>query len=186
MPDIDLDSAYIDDAPDDTPAPERTRKPRADKGKPRGPRTGARGPRTSSAKKIADDLLVPWGTLAAGVAMTAPTLSAVMLMRGEKTADALVSIAQKHPRMLKALQKGAESVAMFELAQTGFLMVVAGGMDLGRIPPDAPIAAGLGLDRLYAEVHPPLEDNPVSGYPMGPPAMPPNFNGQWVAPGMPG
>lgn len=167
MTDFDLDSAVISDVDeDDAPPPSRTRKPRSDKGKPR----GTRGTRASSARKVADDLLVPWATIAAGVAMTAPTLSAVMLMRGEKTMDSVVSLASGHPRMMQALQKASKAGPAAELVQTGFMMVLAAGLDFGRIPPEHPMAIATGLTDVYAQTHQPVEENPVNGYPM-PPGM---------------
>lgn len=166
MTDFGLDQAIIEpanDAPEDE-APTRTRKPRSDKGKPRS--TGGRPSRASSLKKLADDLLEPWAMLAAGASMTMPTLAGVMISRGERTADAIVKIAEKHPRMLKALQKGAEMSAFSELAQTGLQMVIAAGMDFGRIPPDSPMGMMTGVSDIYAQTHPPMPDDvQTNGYP---------------------
>lgn len=163
MPDIDLANAsFDDDVVEDKPV--RTRKPRSDKGQSRG--TGTRGPRASSTKALADDLLVPYAMLASGLGMVAPTVTAVLLSRGEKTVDAFLKIASKHPRMLAALKKASVMGPATELATTGIQVAVAAALDFGRLPVDHPLAFSLGVTELYMATHPQPVDNPVNGFPM--------------------
>jgi hypothetical protein len=181
--DLNLDEAILAEPPDgpddiDSPndadgAPKRTRKPRSDKGQPRGTRaSGGRPSRASTSKRLADDLLQPWAVIAAGCSMTAPTVAGVMIERGEKTVDSIVKIAEKHPRMMKALQKASEVGAFAELFQTGLQMVIAAGMDFGRIPADSPIGALTGVADIYAATHPPTPEQGPNGVPF---EMPPNM-----------
>lgn len=192
MTDIDLDKAILSDLPpessdDDVPA--KTRKPRSDKGVPRGTRaSGGRPSKSTSLKKLADDLLVPWGMLWAGASMSTPTLSAVMLARGEKTVDAVVSMAAEHPRMLKALQRGAKLGPATVIAETLFTGIIAAGMDFGRIPPDSPVGMATGLSEVYAQTHQPLDAQDIPNHADFPPdfAVPPNMMPFPRQPGMPG
>lgn len=162
----DLDSAQLDDAP---PEPTRTRKERSDKGKPRGSRSGGTTRRSStSLKQIADDLLVPYASFAAGMTMVAPTVAGVLMQRGEKTVDAIVALAAKNPRMLAALKKASVVGPAFEIAETALAVVVAGAMDFGRIPPEHPLGMMTGVSQVYAEMHPD-----------GPPANVQHFKGDF-------
>jgi hypothetical protein len=150
----DLEAALIEDASDED-VPTRTRKPRSDKGKPRGARTGATGRRSKSATltQLTDDLLVPYASLAMAFGMAAPTVSGVLMARGEKTVGAIVGIAAKNPRMLAALQKASVAGPAFEIAETLLMVGVAGAMDFGRIPPEHPMAQMLGISDIYAQTH---------------------------------
>lgn len=173
MVELNLDEAILAEPPDSTDdidspndidgAPKRTRKPRSDKGQPRGTRAGGRPTRASTSKRIADDLLQPWAVIAAGCSMTAPTVAGVMIERGEKTVDSIVKIAEKHPRMMKALQKASEVGAFAELFQTGLQMVIAAGMDFGRIPADSPIGVLTGVSDIFAATHPPMPEQRPNG-----------------------
>lgn len=171
--DIDIGAIELEQAND---AP-KTRKPRADKGQPRGPR------RTS--KKLADDLLNPWAKLAKTLMWGAPTVAAVMLEGGERTVDAIVSIAAEHPRMLAALQKVSKIGPATDLADMALSILVAAALDFGRIPPEHPIAALSGVASLYYQVHQPEmpQESPNGthgeGFVMSVPpgfAPPPGFN----------
>lgn len=159
----DLNSAVLTDIPETDAsdslsaddAPTRTRKPRSDKGKPRGTRgTGGRPSGAAKSRQLADDLMVPYAMFAAGLSMTAPTVAATLMKRGETTVDALVKIAEKSPRMMKALQAGAKMGPAVELAQTGISVLIAGAVDFGRIPPEHPLALNLGITETYAQMHP--------------------------------
>ena len=191
MPELpDFENATFEDNEE---SPTRTRKPRSDKGKPRGPRGsgGSRGPRAGTQKKIVDDLLVPYATLSAGLALTAPTAAGVLMARGEKTVEAVVSLAAGNPRMLAALQKAAKVGPATEILQTLLMVGVAGAMDFGRIPPDNPLAAVMGISEIYAQRHPETPMPPqgmapdgmmfgANGHPTGyaeTPPMPANFAG---------
>lgn len=153
LPDLDAlaASATFEDAvppPDD--APTRTRKPRADKGQPRGPRGG---PRASTRGKLATDLLDPLAKLAQGLAFVAPTVSAVIISRGEKVTTALVEIAKDHPKMMAALQRASQIGPASDLVEFGFMLFIAGAMDFGRIPPNHPLGMITGVTHLYHQTH---------------------------------
>lgn len=172
--DIDVDSITIEED-----APKRTRRPRSDKGQTR---TSGRG-RTA----LADELLVPWATIAAIVSQPLPLVGAVMLTRGEATTKAMVSLAKGHPKMLAALNKVAKAGPASELVQTGALMLAAVAIETGRIPADSSFAQrlainedGVSLTDAYYQLHPdrlPQEENPdfpfggVPDNPLVPPGM---------------
>lgn len=162
LPDLDAlaASATFEDAvppPDD--APTRTRKPRADKGQPRGPRGG---PRASTRGKLATDLLDPLAKLAQGLAFVAPTVSAVIISRGEKVTTALVEIAKDHPKMMAALQRASQIGPASDLVEFGFMLFIAGAMDFGRIPPNHPLGMITGVTHYYHQTHP-ADSTPVPG-----------------------
>lgn len=163
LPDLDTlaASATFEDAvppPDD--APTRTRKPRADKGQPRGPRGG---PRASTRGKLATDLLDPLAKLAQGLAFVAPTVSAVIISRGEKVTTALVEIAKDHPKMMAALQRASQIGPASDLVEFGFMLFIAGAMDFGRIPPNHPLGMITGVTHLYHQTHQMPDTQPTSG-----------------------
>jgi hypothetical protein len=148
------------ESPDDSDdSVSRTRKPRSDKGKTRGPRggttTATRG-RSTSDKKLADDLLNPWGKGIKAVAFAAPTLAAVMTQQAETTMTAIVSLAS--PKMKAALTKVSRIGPGADLVEAIAMMIVAGAMDFGRIPPASPIAIVTGVQQFYDLVHPPEQD----------------------------
>lgn len=155
MPELpDLENASLSEVDDE--APTRTRKPRSDKGKPRGPRsTGTSGRRSKSAivNQITEDLMVPYAGLAASLAFTAPTVSGVLLTRGEETVGAVVQLAAKNPKMLAALQKASQVTPVVKLIETMLMVGVAGAMDFGRIPPENPLGMALGVSAIYAQTH---------------------------------
>lgn len=158
---LDLDSVSFDEIPDldnpdastETPPKTRQRRTRSDAGKPRGSRTGTAGPITKAASsKLADELLDPWAKLAKGLAFTSPTTSAVLIARGEATTTALVRIAEKHPRMLKALQNVGQIGPGSEIAETLVMVAVAMQIDSGRMPANHPIAAAMGVAAIHKEM----------------------------------
>lgn len=143
VPSLDLTDLQIDEEP----TPTRTRKPRSDAGKPRGRRSPSVG-------LLADQLLIPWGTVALAASQAVPLVSAVMLDRGEATMKALVEIASDHPKMLGALKKAAKAGPASELFQTGAMLLLAAAIETGRVPVDASIAQRTGLTNMYYDVHP--------------------------------
>lgn len=159
-----LDAPEIEQPDDTGDAPQRTRKPRSDKGKPRGPRGSAtpRG-RSTSDKKLADDLLNPWSKAIKGIAFAAPTLAAVMTQQAESTMTALVSLAS--PKMKAALTKVARVGPGADLIEAGAMMVIAAGMDFGRIQPNSPVAVFSGVQNFYNLVHPPVPEEQRFGRP---------------------
>lgn len=120
-------------------------------------------PRKATKRKVAENLLTPWAQLAKGIAFMAPTVSAVLLSRGEKTVDALVDIASEHPRMMAALTKAAQVAPTVELIETGAQVVVALALDTGRMPSDHPVAVLTGVSELYDRVHPDQPQTPQNG-----------------------
>lgn len=158
-----FEGATFEDLTPEDETPKRTRRPRSDKGVPRG--TGTR--RTGSRNKVlVDELLVGWAGFSTAFAMTLPTVSAVMLTRGEQTMTALVGIAGNNPRMLAALKKASKVGPAMELGRTVAEILVAASLDSGRMPPEHPMAILLGVADLYRQVHP---DMPVPGGPSSPP-----------------
>ena len=141
--DLDLDFTGLQVEED---VPKRTRKPRADAGKPRG--------RRPSNANLKTQLLVPWATIALAVSQPLPLLGAVMTVRGEPTVDALIHLAEGHPKMMAALKTAAKAGPASELLQTGALMMLAATIELGRIKPDMGIAQATGLTGMYYELHP--------------------------------
>lgn len=180
LPDLETlaSQATFEDVPAPDDAPTRTRKPRADKGQPRGPRGG---PRASTRGKLATDLLDPLAKLAQGLAFVLPTVSAVIISRGEKVTNALVEIAKDHPKMMAALQRASQIGPASDLVEFGFMMVIAGAMDVGRIPPEHPLGMITGVSHFYHMTHQmpdtqatPGESNNGTGFVMAPP--PPLMN----------
>jgi hypothetical protein len=153
-----------------------TRKTRSDAGVPRGSRSAAppAGAAGSNAK-LARELLNPIAKFAKGLAFVAPTVSAVLLDRGESTARALVGIAANHPRMLAALRSTTQVGDGAELLETALAAGIALALDFGRMPPTHPLAVLTGTAALYHQIHP--EHAPDSapyagnGHPPGPPPM---------------
>ena len=142
------------EVPDDDEIPTRTRKPRSDKGKPRGPRgtTGPRGGRSTSDKKLAEDLLNPYAKVIKGIAFAAPTVAAVMSYKGESTMNAVVALAT--PKMKAALANVARIGPGADLIEFGAMVLVAAGMDFGRIKPGSIVAEATGVQDIWNMVHP--------------------------------
>lgn len=153
--DVTLESVE-NDTLEDTPPPTRTRKERADKGVKRGPRADGSPtstPRRSSHAKLINELTQPIAQVAMGLAFTSPTAAKVLIERGESTAKSLVAIAEKHPRMLAALQRVSQIGPATDLAQTFLMLIIALQMDLGRIPVEHPLANATGVAHLYMQTH---------------------------------
>lgn len=170
IPGLDLDGAFAfdetgEEKTGDTPAaPSRTRRRRSDAGVPRGSRTGAttttrKGSSAGLAKKLED----PLAKVAMGLAFMSPTTSAVLIARGSETATALVAIAEKHPRMLAALNRAAMVGPGSDLVQTLIMMFIAMQMDMGRIPVEHPLAGLMGVADLYRRTHPVVTDENGEG-----------------------
>lgn len=119
-------------------------------------RTDVGGTKTSGSKnaKLAEQLCDPIAKLATGLAFTMPTAAAVLIARGERTADALVAIAADHPRMLAALNKVAKVGPASDIAETLVMLFIAVNLDLGKLPPEHPIAVVTGVGKLYEQTHP--------------------------------
>lgn len=164
VPTLDLSDLQIEE---DKPTPSRTRKPRSDAGQPRG--------RRASTGLLAEQLLIPWGTVALAASQAVPLVSAVMIERGEPTMKALVEIASGHPKMLGALKKAAKAGPASEIFQTGAMLLLATAIETGRIPPDVGLAQRTGMTDLYYEVHPDrvpdTAEQPVPSMPFSAPGL---------------
>jgi hypothetical protein len=141
-----------DGSGEDELTPRRTRRRRSDAGVKRG--TGAPRGRRASSARVSNNLLQFWGIMAAALAPRSPTGAAVLMERGEITCAALVEIAQRHPKMLKALEAMGNVGPVAVVAQTAMEATLAVAMDLGKLPPEHPMAAGLGLTETYLKMHP--------------------------------
>lgn len=181
------------DTPDDvdtetgeTDPPTRTRKPRSDKGQARGPR-GATGPRmggrSTSDKKLAEGLLNPWAKAIKAVAYPMPTLAAVMTQQGESTMNALVSLAS--PKMKAALAKAARIGPGADLIESVAMMIIAAAMDIGKVPPNSPLAVLSGVQSFFDYTHPETSESQTFAAPQ---AVPDNVHpfprNESVVPGM--
>jgi hypothetical protein len=151
FPDFDIGSATFED---ETPAPARTRKPRADKGVPRGPRgsgtTTSRGTSTKD-RKLADDLLGPWALIVKGLAIPMPTLAGVLAERGEQTTQGIVALAS--PKMKEALAKASKIGPGADLLETIAMAVVAALIDVHKIDPDSFIVDATGVRKAFDATH---------------------------------
>jgi hypothetical protein len=152
-------------APDEEPAIDpvtgkKPRKKRSDAGQARGPR-GSTGPRkargglSAADKKLADELLNPIAKIVKGLTFVAPTVAGVLANRGEASAQGVVALAS--PKMKEALGKAAKTGPGLDLIETLLMMIVAAAVDFGRMDPDSPVAALLGVRNIYHEMHPETE-----------------------------
>lgn len=153
MPDF-LESAYANAVvePNDEVTPDekptRTRRTRSDKGQPR----GSRGTSSSTKdKKLAEDLLGPWALIIKALAMPMPTVAAVMSARGEKTTNAIVSLAS--PKLKEKLSKVSKLGPGSELLETGAMVVVAALLDLHKLDPDSPLVMFSGAREYFDMTH---------------------------------
>ncbi len=119
--------------------PRRTRRPRSTVDEDGNPRT--RQPRNA---KLQEELLEGYVSLATDLATVMPTVSGVLIHRAERSVDGIVKLAQGHPRVMKALRTSAKFSHAADLLQTGFLVIVAAMIDMGRIPVEHSILDTLG------------------------------------------
>jgi hypothetical protein len=185
----------FEDVPDDVEneKPTRTRRTR----KPRAEGDAAtRKPRQSSIDKLSAELLEPWALFSKSVAMISPTGGAVCIASGEDVTKALCQVAAKHPKMLAALRNISQVSPMAELAQFAAVLILAIGVDVGKVDPDAPLSRILGISDIYHQMAdamgaPSPDYNPGPGgefeFLKPPPSFPGesfNADGTYSAPGM--
>lgn len=103
---------------------------------------------------LAAKLCDPLAKLAMAAAFAAPTVSCVLVERGEVTARALVAIAEDHPWMLKSLENVGKIGPVTDLAETVMCLMIAAMLDTGRMPPEHPMAVLTGNTARYAKMHP--------------------------------
>jgi hypothetical protein len=110
---------------------------------PRQASTGTRGN-----AKLAEDLLETLVSTASDISAVAPTVAGVLIARAEVAVDGMMALAKGHKRTTAVLQRVASASKIAELLSFGALLIVAGMVDLGKMPLDSPI-----LDRVgYAEI----------------------------------
>lgn len=131
---------------DDTPEPpagKRTRQRRAPRVRTE---DGEDVPRTRQPRnaQLQDDLLEAYVEFASGIGVAVPTVSGVLIVRAEKTVDGVISLASGHKRTMAALRKVAKVSKGGDVVQTLVLVMVAGMLDMGRIPLDHPILDNMG------------------------------------------
>lgn len=142
-------------------------------------RTRGSKTQTSSTKvKAADlnaiksDLVELFAFGAVSSAPLLPTVSLVLVERGELTADAIVSIAKDKPRMLASIQRVSKVGPVVVVVQTGVTVVAAAMVDMNRAPADNPLAVMTGVTEKWRQTHP---NGPVSSAPAAP--RPPHMAG---------
>lgn len=142
-------------------------------------RTRGSRTQTSSTKAKASDLnaikadlveLFAFGAVSSAPLL--PTLSLVLVERGEVTADAIVTLAKDKPRMLASIQRAAKFGPVVVITQTGLQIFIAVSLDLNRAPWDNPLAMMTGVSQKYQQTHP---NAPHTTAPDGP--RPPHMAG---------
>lgn len=139
-------------------------------GKPRKtPATGGGGGTTripgrslSSLKEPLADRMVEY--LGPPLAILSPLSVAVLDDRAEKTADALISIAVRRPRVRKMIERFIEGSSTFDLGATVVGLGVAIQVDHGRMEADANLARYFNIPTLYEETYgesPPVREAEV-------------------------
>jgi hypothetical protein len=157
--------------------PKRTRKPRD----PDAPRVV----RKSTQQKLADELLEPWALFGKALGAISPTGGAIAVMSGEDVTRALVQVASKHPKMLAALRNISEVSPIAELAQFAAVLILAIGVDFGKVDPYAPLPRIVGITDVYEEMRSAMQPEPEPGVGgdfefLKPP--PPAFPGEMMQP----
>lgn len=125
---------------------------------------------------LAAKLCDPLAKLAMAAAFAAPTVSCVLVERGEITARALVAIAEDHPWMLKSLENVSKIGPVTDLAETLMCLMIAAMLDTGKMPPEHPLAVLTGNTARYAKMHPGAMENrdpvPFPPFPFPAPGSP--------------
>lgn len=119
-----------------------------------GNRQVAAGKSKAGTNALAQKLCDPIAKLAMAAAFAAPTVSCVLVERGEVTARALVAIAEDHPWMLKSLENVGKIGPVTDIAETLMCVMIAAMLDTGRMPPEHPLAVLTGNTARYAKMHP--------------------------------
>lgn len=166
-----------DDAPDEpkAKAPPKTRT----KARPgsRGPvpgderakESGARGGTTramhAAAAKLEEPLLEAVAKGGASLSLALPLTGGVVIRDGESLVTSLLRVAERNPKMLKALQTatvGADySILLYFVAEIG----VAAAVELGAVPVDGSVSRTFGIDKLADELG--MVARPPEGAPAG-------------------
>lgn len=129
---------------------------------------------TAARDQLAQDLLDPIAKVALGISFMAPTVGAVLVERGEQTANAFVALSANSPRMQRALQRASKVGPAADLAELGIMLFVAAQLDAGAMQPNHVIAQVTGVGALHMSVNPGAQDHrgPTA---QAPPAAAPTF-----------
>jgi hypothetical protein len=145
-PEIDWGQTVLDNVPEE-PVKRRRGRPR----KPReiDPATGKevdppKRTYTPRASKLKDELLDPYVEFASDLAVVAPTVAGVLIVRAEATVNGMVDLAAGHPKVLNALKNAGKVGKGAALIETLMLVVAAAAIDLGRIDPSLSLLDHLG------------------------------------------
>lgn len=109
------------------------------------------GKSLSSLKEPLADRMVEY--LGPPLAILSPLSVAVLDDRAEKTADALISIAVRRPRVRKMIERFIEGSSTFDLGATVVGLGVAIQVDHGRMEADANLARYFKIPELYRETY---------------------------------
>lgn len=144
---------------------------------PRGISTRSNTKRGVRLDQLEGDITRELGVAGMGLAKVMPTAGVVLFSRAEKTAGALVRIAQDNPRLMEALEIGAKVAPAFDLGETAAAVGVAIMIDAGRVDPDSVISQMTGVSKVWHETHDDSELTEVPGPHVGMPVqnVPPRF-----------
>jgi hypothetical protein len=143
FPPLDLD--VEPETVDETDAPKRTRRKRADAGTPRTRQTGG--------AKLAKELAEPLVLIGTMLSMSAPLPGAVIATRADVTAAALVKMAETRPGMMNALKRISQVGPAGELLTTLFMVLIAFQVQSERMRPDSMVAQASGITPLWIELN---------------------------------
>lgn len=142
----------LDEFPDlDIETESSESKPKTRQRKPVDPDAPKR-PRTTANQKLATELLEPWALFGKSIAMISPTGGAITIHSGPEVTEALVKVAAKHPKMLAALKNVSQVSPMAELAQFAATLILAVGVDVGKVDPYSPLPRLMGITAIYEEM----------------------------------
>jgi hypothetical protein len=178
FPGLDLDNATFEvdgvekvtaEKPDDAPRRTRMRRQRSDAGIPRGTRNGStRASKTATPAQLTKNLEDLFAKIAMVLSVQSPTAALVMVDRGTANAQALVTIAQSHPRMMAALTRASQIGPASDLIQTGIMLVVALRLDAGVMSHENPLAKVTGVGAYWERLHlsdlETTDDGPFAGF----------------------
>jgi hypothetical protein len=172
FPGLDLDNATfevdgaekvtVEKADDAAPRRTRMRRQRSDAGIPRGTRSGTRVTKTASAATLTKNVEDLFAKIAIVLSVQSPTAALVMVERGSTNAQALVTIAQNHPRMMAALTRVSQIGPASDLIQTGLMVGIALRLDAGAMSHENPLAKVTGVGAFWERIHM-SEGNPDDG-----------------------
>lgn len=129
---------------------------------PRSISTRSNTKRAVKLDQLEGDITRELGIAGMGLAKVMPTAGITLFSRAEKTAQALVRIAQDNPRLMEALEIGAKVAPAFDLGETAAAVGVAILIDTGRVDPDSVISQMTGVSQLWHQTH---DDEPEGASP---------------------